>query len=433
MLPCVLPCRTKKKKKQRGDRAGSDSTEHRALRGEQRRAKARARESAAAAATTPSNGVEAPVDAINPAVLPYVAYGLATPPTRLVELERTGADARRHSSASAEEAGGDGGGSIGGAAPGARGEASVSDRGGDSAGGKSPTAIPKPINGSTVRPLDSMAELFVSHQLQARRPGKDGGTPREGSDVVGGGGGGGGDKTEMAPSSTVVPGAAFGASRDVGEAAPLGVSPANADGLGKTAGYYPSRGSSGGDGEGRQPGAKQNGSNGDKDQGRFGSSDGDEGNGPSPYERFLAVVDTDTAGHAALAPGTSADNGEARVEADHHSDQRRSQSLTTDGADPPPYQRNPDSPEGRIARSDSEDVARPQQRGLKSGGSGRKLGSWRRFGSKRNAGGDRDGERADGIDLDSSTRSVSCGAVLAFGSRSVHDVHIGCSTLGSVL
>ncbi|CAM9258837.1 unnamed protein product, partial [Scytosiphon promiscuus] len=277
-------------------------------------------------------------DQIDPAVLPYVAYGLATPPSRLVNSERTGAGARS------------------GGAAGARREAAAPDRGGDSAGGKSPPppVVPKAI-GSAARPLDSMAELFASHHLQARRPGKEesGGDPRGGGDV----GGGGGER--VAPSNTVPAAAApsSGDNRDGGEA-PLVASQADVDRAGKISGYHPDSGSGGG---GRQPGAELNYSN--------GSAAGGGGGGTAATDSY----------------------------------ENRGSFESIDGdADP-----NPGIPESR-SRSDSEGVDQQRRGVAKSGSAGRRLASWRRFAPRRSLGGDRDGEGADGrIDLDSSSRSLS--------------------------
>ncbi|CAB1098558.1 unnamed protein product [Ectocarpus sp. CCAP 1310/34] len=177
-----------------GDAAAtSDSAERR---GEQRQANARAREKAAAAATAAYAGGGSRANdvgggAIDPAILPYVAYGLAAPPAGTGEGDNPGVGGSS-SRTSSSSSGGGGGVTVTGAEAG--------DRGGDKAGGKSP---PPPAaasaiggGGGGVRPLDSMAELFVSHQLQVRRNSKERMRAPQGEL-------GGGEAVVAAPSSTV--------------------------------------------------------------------------------------------------------------------------------------------------------------------------------------------------------------------------------------
>eukprot|EP00903_Cladosiphon_okamuranus_P006663 g6505.t1 len=343
--------------------ATNGGAEHRPLRGEQRRAKARARELATASAAgggRASGGTSDPVgsgDEIDPAVLPYVAYGLATPPSKMAG---SGVD----SGGSSSSAGGGGGAGMGVSAK-------ASDRGGDKAGGKSP---PVPIGGSAARPLDSMAELFVNHQLQARRPsteGAAGGAQEKNSSD------GGATAAAPAPLSTVDPSARGNkGTRDNGvpdgSGAPFAASAASVDGrAGKAEGVAIGAGIGGAQQLGLDYGGRKWGGGGDSDGGGGEGLDGvEDPNDPS----F-----------------------------------RRTQSLTTPAAGLPSSRRGEGSPGASPgARSDSEDVQ--PHRGVRAGKSGRRLAGLRRnftLGTNKHPGSafDED-EKGEGLgDLDSSTRS----------------------------
>ncbi|CAM9275649.1 unnamed protein product [Pylaiella littoralis] len=188
----------------------SSSGERRALRGEQRRVNARARESATATAA-PASGSKSSttggVSVIDPAMFPLVAFGLATPPGRFASTDS--ADAGSGSSSSAGV--GDGGAAAGGGADSdgsgwaTRSPSDISDdRGGDRAGGKSPQG-PVAVGGPA-RPPDSMAELFATHQIQVRRlsgVSTDGGGGQRGGGVRNRSGGGVGDVGSPRPTGPV--------------------------------------------------------------------------------------------------------------------------------------------------------------------------------------------------------------------------------------
>lgn len=372
-LPLRSPHRYPGQAKQQqggGDPTANGGTEHhRALRGEQRRANARARE---LASTTATAGDAVGIREVDPAVLPYVAYGLATPPSKTAG---TGVDSidNSSSSSSSSSAGGSGGARMGA-------WAKASDRGGDKAGGKSPP-VPVPIGGAA-RPLDSMAELFVNHQMQARRPSAEGAGRAQDK---GGSGGGGGDDGVAAPSSTVGDlgarssrGRGDGVRRDGGvpdgTEATFAASAATVDGratAGKGGGGIGIIPSGGGIGGGQQLGLEYDG----RDTSGGGDVDGD-GDSDSGSGR----------GRDRLEDSDSADADDPRF--------RRTQSLTTSAsaAGLPPTGRYAGSPGGGGggspgARSDSEDVQ--PHAGRRAGRSGRGLAGWRRnfsAGAKKRSG-----------------------------------------------
>lgn len=254
-----------------------------------------------------------------------MAYGLATPPS---QLAGSGGDSGGSSSSA-----GDGGGAGLGVL------AKASDRGGDKAGGKSP---PVSIGGSAARPLDSMAELFVNHQLQARRPsteGAAGGAQEKDS------GDDGAAAAAPAPLSTVDSSAsgnkgAGDSGVPDGSDAPFGASAATVDGRArKDAGVVIGAGIVGG----QQVGLEYDGRD------RSGGGDGDGGGG----------------------------GGLNDVEDLNDPSFRRTQSLTTPAAGLPPSGRSDRSPGGSPgARSDREEVQ--PHRGMRAGRSGGRTAGWRR-------------------------------------------------------
>ena len=300
-----------------------------------------------------------------------MAYGLATPPSKLAG---TGGD----SGGSSSSAGGGGGGSgssagsggSSGAAAGVGVWAKASDRGGDKAGGKSP---PVPIVGSAARPLDSMAELFVNHQMQARRPSTEG--VGGGAQDIGGSGGDGGAAASSAPAPAPAP------SSTVGDPS-----------------ARVNKGSAG-DGGGVLPGGAEApfAASAATVDGRAGKDGGGAGiplsDGVLGRQQLGLEYDGKSKSGGGGGDGDGEGEGADRLDGSYDPDDptyRRTQSLTAaSAAGLPPTGRNLGSPATSSpgARSDSEDVQ--PRRGYRAGRSGRGLAGWRRnfsVGAKKRAG-----------------------------------------------